>query len=147
MEHFTNLVVVGAMLIAGSGVGLLLLDALRLEGGGRPQQVLLASGLGLGLIGYVPFVLGLSGGLNTPALLATLLVAVAVGLAGWYGFVRRSDLEWPRNITKSLRGQPWELMRRLGPVGLVLVGFIALMGLLNLLAAMAPVIKPATHFR
>jgi len=138
MEQLINLVVVGAMLLAGSGVGLLLLDALRLEGAGRPQQVLLASGLGLGLIGYVPFVLGLTGGLNTPALLATLLVAVAAGIGGWYGFVRPHPLTlgWPGNLPQRL----WEQLRRLGPAGLALGGFIALLALLNLLAAMAPVI-------
>jgi hypothetical protein len=136
MEHITNLAVVGALLIAGSGVGLLVLKALALKGAGRPQQVLLASGLGLGLIGYVPFVLGVSGGLNTPTLLALLLVATAGGVGGWYGFARQAELR----LRPEIAGVVWNRLKSLGPIAWVLIGFLTLMGLLNLLAAMAPVI-------
>ncbi len=136
MEHFINLLLVAAMLVAGSGVGLLVLKSLALKGTDRPQQVLLASGLGLGLIGYVPFVLGVSGGLTTAGLLATILVAIGAGLGGWYSFVWPADL---RSVS-GLPGRLWRRLRRLDPASWVLVGFIALMGLLNLLAAMAPVI-------
>lgn len=135
MEHIRNLAVVAALLVAGSGVGLLLLRSLRLEGAARPQHVLLASGLGLGLIAYVPFVLGVGGGLNLPALLATFLAAIALGIFGWLVFLgprRPENLDWRPDV----RG--W--VRSLGPAGLVLLGFITLLGLINMLAAMAPVI-------
>ncbi len=121
------------MVVAGSGVGLLLLRGLPLGGSGQLQEALIASGLGLGLIGYVPFVLALGQGLNTPTLLATFLVAIAVGIVGWVGFLRAEGVRWPPDA-------PGRIWRGLGPVGLLLIGFIALMALINMLAAMAPVI-------
>ncbi len=131
MDRLYDLVIVLGLFAAASGCGLLVLERLGLDTSGRVQRVLFAGGLGLGLLGYVPFALGLAGVLRQSAIAAAYLAALALGLWGWWRFWRLQRVTLGE-LSGSLRSTTW-------PARLVLAFFVVAAGV-NLLAALAPVI-------
>ena len=107
------------------------MDGLRLKAAGRVQHILFASGLGLGVLGFVPFALGLAAVLSWPVLAAAYGFVLLLGLWGWVRFWRSDPPTWSE-LSRRLGGLSW--------LTWVLVAFLGLLGGINLLAALAPVI-------
>jgi len=85
-----DLALVFGLFVAASGCGLWLLDRARLRAGGRIQQVCFATGLGLGLLGYVTFSLGMMSLLRQSFIAGAYVIVLFLGLRGWYSFIHRS---------------------------------------------------------
>ena len=82
-----DLALVFGLFVAASGCGLWLLDRARLRAGGRIQQVCFATGLGLGLLGYVTFSLGMMSLLRQSFIAGAYVIVLSLGLRGWYSFL------------------------------------------------------------
>lgn len=78
---------VGLMTLAGL-LGTVLLARMTLP---RPERLLLSIGLGLGLLAYLPFALGLAGMLNPKAVRVALLVGTVAAMGVWA--FRRSGVQ------------------------------------------------------
>lgn len=141
MLHFVDLLIVIGFFIAAAGCGIWLLKSLRIEAAGRFEYLFLAIAVGMGTLAYVPFVLGVSAILFEWTLHLLYWVILLVGLSGW------TTLLWPYSFKRSymaeLRHLPVLLKQKLGQLSIaskLLLAFLLLLSLLNLLAAMAPVI-------
>lgn len=135
MSHLYDLVIVAGLFVAAGGCGLWLLKLLKLESSARVQYALFAIALGLGVLGYVSFFLGVAGQLTKPLLASLYLAFLGVGISGWFAFARQSRLSLWR-LTAGL----WPTLIRLPLTAKLLVLFVILLGFVNLLAALAPVI-------
>ena len=131
MAHLYDLALVLGLFVAASGCGLWLLEGMRLRAPGRVQHVLFASGLGLGLLGYVTFALGMAALLRRPLIAAAYVLALVLGLWGWRRFWRARPLA---------RGKLRAWSGHLSWPARMLLGFLSLVTGINLLAALAPVI-------
>ncbi|MBM3948377.1 MAG: hypothetical protein FJ312_03890 [SAR202 cluster bacterium] len=135
MSHLYDLIIVAGLFVAAGGCGTWLLKLLKLESSARVQYALFAIALGLGVLGYVSFFLGVAGQLTKPLLASLYLAFLGVGISGWFAFARQSRLSWWR-LTAGL----WPTLIRLPLTAKLLVLFVMLLGFVNLLAALAPVI-------
>ncbi|MBI4538181.1 MAG: hypothetical protein HY704_01555 [Gemmatimonadetes bacterium] len=126
-----DLALVWGLFVAASGCGLWALEGLRLRASGRIRHALFAGGLGLGLLGYVTFVLGLAAVLRREVIAGAFLLGLVMGLAGWWRFWRAGRVEG-KEAWRRLRRRSW-------PEG-ALLAFLGVLAGINLLAALAPVI-------
>ncbi|MFQ5685042.1 MAG: ArnT family glycosyltransferase [Candidatus Scalindua sp.] len=131
MTHIYDFILVLGLFIAASGCGLWLLGLLRLSVAGRLQHVFFASGLGLGLVGYVTFVLGLTALLRQSVIACTYVLLLLLGIWGWRRFLLLRQLHWV---------EVWVRIRSLSWPEKILLGFLGFIAGINLLAALAPVI-------
>jgi len=130
-----RLFLLAVILLAGYGVGAMLLRLARLDERPAIAQVklLLAVTLGLGVLSYSTLLIGLLGGLNKPVIW---MLLIALGLAGVWAAkgiptgLLRTNL---RQAALFFTGLKWHHQ--------VLVGFIVLFGLINLIGALAPPLR------
>ena len=130
MDNVLNLVIVVTLLFIGSGLGLFVLHLIRLRASDGIQHILLATGVGLGAVSFVPFGLAWGQQLSSLNLILAVSVLVATGLISWILFT-------PITIDELRRLK--SRIYNLGRLDIVLILFISLLAILNLFAALAPV--------
>tara|TARA_B100000686_G_scaffold28098_3_gene28061 strand:- start:13103 stop:15019 length:1917 start_codon:yes stop_codon:yes gene_type:complete len=130
MDNGLNLIVVIFLLVIGSGLGLFVLHLIRLRALDGLQHTLLATGLGLGIVSFVPFGLAWAQQLSSLNLMLAASVLAFTGLVSWL------------LLTPVTLGELRQLKFRiynLGHLDIVLILFILVLTILNLFAALAPV--------
>ena len=130
MDNILNLVIAVALLFIGSGLGLFVLHLIRLRASDGIQHILLATGVGLGVVSFVPFGLAWGQQLSSLSLILAVSVLVATGLISWILFT-------PITIDELRRLK--SRIYNLGRLDIVLILFISVLVILNLFAALAPV--------
>ena len=130
MDNVLNLVIVIGLLLIGSGLGLFVLHLIRLRASDGLQHVLLSTGVGLGVVSFVPFGLAWSQQLSSLNLILAASVLVVTGLISWLLFTPITIDE-----LRQLKSRIYNLRR----LDIVLVFFISVLAILNLFAALAPV--------
>jgi hypothetical protein len=131
ISRLYDLALVFGLFVAASGCGLWLLDRARLRAGGRIQQVCFATGLGLGLLGYVTFSLGMMSLLRQSFIAGAYVIVLFLGLRGWYSFLGLYPLDW---------NKPLAFFCQASRMTKALCIFVGLMAGINGLAALSPVI-------
>lgn len=126
-----DLALIIGLFVSASGCGMWLLDIMRIHVPSRVCQFLFATGLGLGLLGYVNFALGMLALYQRPVIAASFLVLLFIGLWRWH---RCGHLAF------SISRDCWTTFCRLSWPSKVLIGYLAIVASINLLAALAPVI-------
>ena len=130
MDNILNLVIVIGLLLIGSGLGLFVLHLTRLRASDGLQHVLLATGVGLGVVSFVPFGLAWTQQLSSLNLILAASVLVVTGLMAWRLFMPITIDE-----LRLLKSRIYNLSR----LDLVLILLISVLAILNLFAALAPV--------
>ncbi|MFL2751873.1 MAG: glycosyltransferase family 39 protein [Dehalococcoidia bacterium] len=130
MDNILNLVIVIGLLLIGSGLGLFVLHLTRLRASDGLQHVLLATGVGLGVVSFVPFGLAWAQQLSSLNLILAASVLVVTGLMAWRLFMPITIDE-----LRLLKSRIYNLSR----LDLVLILLISVLAILNLFAALAPV--------
>jgi len=130
MENFLNLLIVGALLLIGSGIGLVVLHLTRLRASDGIQHTLLATGVGLGAVSFVPFGLAWGQQLSTLNLILAGSVLSATASLSWF-------LLSPFNLGCFKQLKSW--FYNLSHLDILLIFFISVLAILNLFAALAPV--------
>jgi hypothetical protein len=94
--------------LAAAGYGLMLGRALRLRWESRLEQTAVSMGVGLGLLGFVIFWLGLAGLMNRWVFLVLMVPAAVMGLRwlwlGVYAHPTEGSLGWPGKVALALLG-------------------------------------------
>ena len=130
MDNILNLVIVMGLLLIGSGLGLFVLHLTRLRASDGLQHVLLATGVGLGVVSFVPFGLAWTQQLSSLNLILAASVLVVTGLMAWRLFMPITLDE-----LRLIKSRIYNLSR----LDLVLILLISVLAILNLFAALAPV--------
>ena len=130
MDNILNLIIVIGLLLIGSGLGLFVLHLTRLRASDGLQHVLLATGVGLGVVSFVPFGLAWTQQLSSLNLILAASVLVVTGLMAWRLFMPITLDE-----LRLIKSRIYNLSR----LDLVLILLISVLAILNLFAALAPV--------
>ena len=126
-----DLVLIIGLLVSGSGCGMWLLDRMNLRASSPLKQFLFASGLGLGILGYITFALGMLA-LYQHAVIATCYLALLLlGLWAWHSCGHFS-IAVCRNYCSSILYTSWQCK--------ILILYLCLLTGISLLAALAPVV-------
>ena len=129
--HIYDLVLIIGLLVSGSGCGMWVLDRANLQAPSPLKQFLFASGLGLGILGYVTFALGMLALYQHAVIATSYLVLILLGLWGWHSCGHFS-LAVCHNYCASILRTSWQCK--------ILIVYLCLLSGVSLLAALAPVV-------
>ena len=131
MTHIWDLALIIALFFSASGCGMWILVRGRLKAPGRFQQFLFACGVGLGLIGYVAFALGMLALYQHPVMTVSFLVLLLLGIRGW---------KYCGYFNFAILRECWMIINRISWPAKIIIAYLMLVAGVNLLAALAPVV-------
>lgn len=126
-----DLLLIMGLFVSASGCGIWILNIVRLRASSWMQHILLATGLGLGLLGYITFSLGMAALLRQRIIAGAYVLALLLGLLSWRHFLARNPLIWTRLLLR------WRELPRMSQAVLL---FLVMVAGINMIAALAPVI-------